>query len=114
MSRCLYSGFLADEAIDEIIRSLPIAMDGVGRRRALPLAWLHALPTPENRRFAKAVGRLHELTERMIADYRANDADPGDVLAVLLAARDEDTGEPMSDQQIHDEVVAILVAAVEA
>ncbi|MFE5494770.1 cytochrome P450 [Streptomyces virginiae] len=113
VAKCLYSGPLAAEAVDEIVRSLPIAFKGVGQRAALPVPWLHDLPTPGHRRFKQAVNRLKALTARLIAERRTSHAEHDDALSALMAARDEQTGAPMSDQQIHDEFITLLVAASE-
>ena len=40
-------------------------------------------------------------------------ADRGDLLSMLLAARDEDTGEGITDQQLRDEVMTLLLAGHE-
>ncbi|MGH3939558.1 MAG: cytochrome P450 [Pseudonocardiaceae bacterium] len=108
--RCLYSGHLSDGTIGEIARSLPVAFDGLGRRAALPFRWLHALPTPQNRRFNSAVDRLHRIVDQLITDRKAGGADQKDVLSILLTTRDEETGQAMPDQQIHDEIMTLLVA----
>jgi pentalenene oxygenase len=113
MARCLYSGRLSAEAIEEIIRSMPIAVSGIGLRSALPLPWLHALPTPGNRRFTQALKRLHTMTDRMISDRRASVNDHDDALSIMMSARDKDTGEPMTDQQIHDEFLTLILGASE-
>ena len=110
LGRCLYSGHLSDDAIREIARSLPIAFEGIGRRAALPLRWIHTLPTPQNRRFVNAFKRLHHIADRLIADRRTNAADHEDLLSILLTACDEETGQSMTEQQVHDEIMAFLVA----
>ena len=48
----------------------------------------------------------------MISDRRAAKAKPDDLLSMLLGSRYED-GKPMSDQQIRDEIVTIMVAGHE-
>ncbi|HEX4832936.1 MAG TPA: cytochrome P450 [Trebonia sp.] len=113
MGRCLYSVRLSARELDDIIESMLVIMAGLGRRAALPVRWAHALPTPGNRRFTAASRRMHQLAGRLIADGRASRLDVPDVLSTLLAARDEDTGESMPDQQVHDEVLTLLVSATE-
>ena len=49
----------------------------------------------------------------LIARRRETGAHTEDLLALLLAARDAETGEPMSDTQIRDEVATILLAGHE-
>ena len=113
MARCLYTGRLSAELVTEIIDSIPIILEGMGRRAAVPIPWLHSLPTRENRRFTRAVAAMHRLTDQIVADHRANGAGQDDFLSLLLSVRDEDTGEPMSDQQVHDEVITLATAATE-
>lgn len=76
---------------------------------APPLAW----PTGRNRRYRAAMARLEQLVFTTIADRRASGEDRGDVLSMLLTARDEETGETMSDIQIRDEMVTLLIAGHE-
>jgi cytochrome P450 len=49
----------------------------------------------------------------MIADHRRHGQDRGDLLSLLLAARDEDTGEAMSDKQVRDEALTLILAGHE-
>jgi len=71
------------------------------------------IPTPRNRRFLVARRKLDEAVYRLIAGRRRSGEDTGDLLSMLLAARDEETGEGMSDRQLRDEVVTILIAGYE-
>jgi cytochrome P450 len=49
---------------------------------------------------------------RIVAERRAKPGDRGDFLSMLLSARDEQ-GEPMSERQIRDEAVTLLLAGHE-
>ena len=49
----------------------------------------------------------------MIAARRRSGEDTGNLLSMLMAARDEDTGEGMSDRQLRDEVMTIFLAGHE-
>ncbi len=64
--------------------------------------------------FLKARGRLDELLFDEIAHRRAQPdlAERDDVLSMLLCARDED-GEPMTDRELRDELLTLLVAGHE-
>jgi cytochrome P450 len=100
---------------DEILRYLPLMLGGIGRRALLPMPWLERLPTSGNRRFDSARLRLHTLADRVIAEHRVlGAADPGqpDLLDLMLAAVDED-GTGMSDAQVHDEIMTVLLAGTE-
>lgn len=71
------------------------------------------VPTPRNLRFRKAMRALDRLAYGIIAERRRDMQDRGDLLSMLLLARDEETGEGMSDRQLRDEVVTFLGAGSE-
>lgn len=73
------------------------------------------IPTPSNRRFNKSMEILDEFIYGIIADRRQDPQAEArdDLLALLMRARDETTGQPMSDQQIRDEVITIFFAGHE-
>jgi cytochrome P450 len=73
----------------------------------LPLS----VPTPRNLRMRRALDYLHRKLGGVISERRS-EPDTGDVLSLLLAARDED-GDPMSDRQLLDEVITLTGAAQE-
>ena len=69
------------------------------------------LPTPGNRRLAAATRRLDEVVYGIIRERRP-DEDRGDLLSMLMLARDEQ-GAGMSERQIRDEVMTLLLAGHE-
>lgn len=73
----------------------------------------HSMPTPKNRRYRKSLRDLDEVVWGIIRERRNTEDSGGDLLSMLLAARDEQTGEAMSDSQLRDEVAAILLAGNE-
>lgn len=80
-----------------------------------PLQWVPLrdwIPTPETRRFHRAVRRLDAIIYGMIAQRRASRDDPGDLLSRLLAAQD-DEGAGMTDRQLRDECVTLFLAGHE-
>jgi cytochrome P450 len=56
--------------------------------------------------------RLDGVVERVVATRRES-GDAGDVVSLLLAVRDEETGEPMPARQVRDEVLTLLLAGHE-
>jgi len=84
-------------------------------RFVLPFAGLlHRLPLPSTRRFDRASARLDEVVYRMIEDRRRSGVDRGDLLSMLLMARDEEgDGGPMSDTHLRDEVMTMFLAGHE-
>jgi cytochrome P450 len=71
------------------------------------------LPIRANRRFWSAVRELDAVVYRIVADRRQTQRDEADLLSMLLSARDEETGVGMTDRQLRDEVVTMLLAGHE-
>lgn len=71
------------------------------------------LPTPRRRRFQAARRLLREAVDYVIAERRRAATDSPDLLSMLLAARDDDTGEGMTDEQLRVEVTTFLLAGQE-
>ena len=69
-------------------------------------------PTPTNLRFRKGIGRLDEIIYGLIEERRENAKDTGDLLSMLLRFRDE-AGTRMTDKQLRDEVITLLLAGHE-
>jgi cytochrome P450 len=112
VGRALFSTDLGRHVVAEAQRSMPILAKYVIVRAFSPTL-VERLPIPANRRFDEAATRFRRVVAEVIAAARAEGKDHGDVLSMLLRARDEITGEGMSDQQVHDEVVTILTAGSE-
>ncbi len=70
------------------------------------------IPTPGNLRFRHAVRNLDTIIYRIIHERRAERADTGDLLSMLLQAQDEQ-GSQMTDQQLRDEALTIFLAGHE-
>ncbi len=70
-------------------------------------------PTPSHLRLWGAIRRMDKIASSIIQHRRQTNEDLGDLLSLLVAAIDEETGEGMSDQQLRDEVMTILLAGHE-
>jgi cytochrome P450 len=102
-----------DEKADAFGQSLRVAFDFVGfkMRPTLPVPlWV---PTPSNLRFKAARRRLDAVVYQIIERRRKTLNPAPDLLSMLMAARDEETGEAMSDVQLRDEVITLLLAGHE-
>lgn len=78
-----------------------------------PLAIPVWIPTPTNREFLKALRVLNDLMQRIIGQRKREGERKEDLLDLLLHARDEQSGETMSEQQIVDECLTIFTAGHE-
>jgi cytochrome P450 len=79
------------------------------RKFILTPTWL---PTPRKIRATIATAKLNRIVYRFIEDRRASGVDNGDLLSMLLAARDDD-GSRMTDRQLRDESITIFLAGHE-
>ncbi len=84
-------------------------------RASLPLAELVLkLPLPSVRRLRRAQQFLDTTIYRIIQERRADDTDQGDLLSMLLLAQDEaEDGAGMTDKQVHDEALTLMLAGHE-
>lgn len=71
------------------------------------------LPTRFDRAWRRAMAELDRVVYAIIAERRQSGEDSGDLLSMLMLARDEETGEQMNDRQLRDEVLTMLVAGHE-
>ncbi|MEA2575171.1 MAG: hypothetical protein QOH93_2469 [Chloroflexia bacterium] len=71
------------------------------------------MPTPKHIEFRKAIGVIDEVVFKIIEERRRNNEDRGDLLSMLMQARDAETGEGMNDRQLRDEVITLLLAGHE-
>ncbi len=71
------------------------------------------VPTPLNVRTRRAIARLDAIIFRIIAARRTSSEDRGDLLSMLLKARDEDDGTRMTDRQLRDEAMTLFMAGHE-
>ncbi|MEU0857859.1 cytochrome P450 [Streptomyces griseofuscus] len=111
-ARCLLRGDFMDERAERLSTDLATVFRGMYRRMVVPLGPLYKLPFPANREFNRALADLHLLVDEIVAERRASGQKPDDLLTALLEAKD-DNGEPIGEQEIHDQVVAIITPGAE-
>ena len=95
------------EALTAVLDAFPIMMSPFA-----PL--LERLPLPTVLRSRRAQAALDKVIYRIIQERRARADDRGDLLSMLLLARDEDAdGGRMSDTQVRDEAMTMFLAGHE-
>ncbi len=95
------------EAVSDALASFNFALLPYGDR-------LVNLPIPPARRFKRARARLDATVYRLIAERRTKGATGRDVLSMLVSARDvEGDNAGMTDEQIRDEAMTLLLAGHE-
>ncbi len=109
--RAMFSGSLGEDTrpYDEALGVVEDYVSTVMVPGKLPL-WV---PTPRHLRFKRAVTFLHAQLQRVIDERRRLEAPPLDLLTLLVQAKDPESGQGMSDQQLRDEVMNIFFAGHE-
>jgi cytochrome P450 len=122
VARTLFNTDVTSDVL-AINQEVNVIMDLYNYLISLPLAeaYLYA-PLPGLTRFRRARARLNAVVHRIIADHRSraragNTADSGDLLSMLMASRDEESGASettgMTDEQLRDEIITIFLAGYE-
>lgn len=109
---------LSRDSIGEANRvgdALSEGLSHITYRTLTPWAAPEWVPTPGNRRFNRAVDTLDEVVFGIIAERRRNgpNAAGEDLLDMLIGSTDEETGDGMTDEQLRDEILTIMLAGHE-
>jgi cytochrome P450 len=102
---------VTDEA-SGVGEALTLVIEETSRRIHTPWDFQERMPTAKNRRYDQALERLNQAVHRIINDRRQRPDQGGDLLSMLMAAKDE-TGARMTDQQLRDEVMTFFLAGHE-
>jgi cytochrome P450 len=71
------------------------------------------IPTERNLRLKQAMEWVHGFVHGMIEEHRRRDPLPDDLLGLLLALRDEESGAALSDAELYDELMTFVNAGHE-
>jgi len=101
-------------AADSSAQAFSDAFTILARRSDIPFPIPRWLPTPGNRRLQRALGTLDQIVYGVIAEARQlpGEAQPT-LLSMLLEARDADSGEPLTDRELRDEILTLVMAGHE-
>ncbi len=98
----------ADRVGELLTRILEASNDRLNAAFQIP-DWV---PTAKTRQMRRDIAELDVIIQRFIDERRGSGEDKGDLLSMLLQARDED-GSGMDDQQLRDELMTIFLAGHE-
>jgi cytochrome P450 len=112
VGRALF-GEEVDEAVPALRRLVPLA-GWLTQQRTLqfvrfPLGW----PTPRNRRIRAVRANQYAIVDRILARHPVPATGADDLVSRLQAARDPETGAPLSTDEIRDQVLVFLLAGHE-
>ena len=111
VAKTLFDTSLRD-ASETIARTFQVGAHWVLDEAERLVHFPYAIPFPRNLRMRAAMRRMDAVVSRLIAERRAS-GDSGDILSMLLAAKDDTDGRGMTDQQIRDEAITMIFAGHE-
>jgi cytochrome P450 len=113
LTSTMFSADISRTAVEEVHRTVPVILKNMLVRAASPRL-LDRIPIGPNRDFDAAAAKLRQVIDEVIAmTRRSGKPSRPDLLSLLMEARDTDTGEALSDQQVRDELVTILFSGSE-
>jgi pentalenene oxygenase len=115
--QALFSTQLDAADSEKLREAFEVFLRGSYTQLALPM--LGRLPLPANRRYQAALRQWREQVRGLIARYRASGGGQEDLMARLLAARDDEgggegsEGDGLTDEELSDQVAVLLIAGGE-
>lgn len=112
VGKALFSRDLSMEA-DRVNQSFDVIREYMMRRLTSFIKLPLGFPSPRNLRFQKAVATADRMVYEVIAERRRGGGNANDLLSLLIAARDEETGETMGNKELRDQSLTIIGAGYE-
>ena len=113
VSKALFSTALSREEMDQVATVMTPMLRFATKRLERLVDITAGWPTPANRRQEARIKTLDEIVYRIIAARHQSGEQNDDLLAMLMAAQDEESGVGMSDRQLRDEVMTLFLAGHE-
>jgi cytochrome P450 len=102
------------EGLDGIGHAVEVGMKYVSNKATSIIDFPDSIPTKSSLEFKQSAKVLNDVIYGMIEQRRkSQDESREDLLSTLLAARDEENGKGMTDEQVRDEVMTIFLAGHE-
>lgn len=102
-----------DNTTDKIYHLVSKASEIISKRIDLPFQLPEWIPTANNIHQKNIIKEMDALFFSIIDRRRQKQETHEDLLSMLMEAKDEETGEGMSNQQLRDEILTIFVAGHE-
>jgi cytochrome P450 len=111
LTNALFTADWATEA-EAVMTAVTVANEHTNKRLLAPVDLPEWVPLPAIRRFVRTRQTVDDMVYGLISERRASGEDRGDLLSLLMAARDEE-GRGMSDEELHDELISMIFAGHE-
>ena len=111
--RALFSTALTKEEVQTVADVFTPLLEEANIRASYPIRILHQLRVKKSAAFKKNTELLNNIIFRIIRERRTSKSTYNDLLQMLMDAREEGTGEPLTDQELRDEVMTVFIAGHE-
>ena len=112
VGRALFNVEVEDD-VKKMTRQSQAIMEYFNHRTNYPLSLPEYIPTRRNRRAMQAMRESDENIYSILRARRQSQEDRHDLLSMLLAVRDEETGEGLTDKELRDEMQTFMGAGNE-
>jgi cytochrome P450 len=103
-------GIDLNEAADVIAEHMHVASSYTADRALRPFRAPRWLPTPARRRTRAAVASMRHVTDDILQACRADPTRDAPLVHALIAATDPETGQPLSDDDISNDLLIFILA----
>ncbi|MCV7151476.1 cytochrome P450 [Mycolicibacterium pyrenivorans] len=103
-------GIDLNERGETIARCMHVASSYTADRALRPVRAPRWLPTPARRRARTAVGAMRTITDEMVKACRDDPTCDAPLVQALIAATDPQTGRPLSDHEISNDLLIFMLA----
>ena len=103
-------GIDLNERADVIAENMHVASSYTADRALRPVRAPRWLPTPARRRARAAVAAMRQVTDDILAACRADPTRDAPLVHALIAATDPETGQPLSDDDISNDLLIFMLA----
>jgi cytochrome P450 len=112
--KTLFSRDASEKEAQDVALAMGLAAPWFVENRKSPFPALSKrLPTASNHHYKSAVRQLDKYIYKIIEQRRSSKEDPGDLLSMMMQARDENDGSQMNDQQLRDAIATLIFAGHE-
>jgi cytochrome P450 len=111
--KTIFNSDVDDGEAQTVAHALDVAMNWFESKRSQGYLVWEWFPRPENIHYRHAIAQMDETIYRIIQQRHDSKEDPGDLLSMLMNARDEEDNSQMSDKQLRDELATLMLAGHE-
>jgi cytochrome P450 len=111
--KTIFNQDVSEGEAKDIANAVDVAMHWFESKRKQGFLIWEWFPRPENIRYRNAIEQMDKSIYNIINQRRTSGEEPGDLLSMLMQARDEEDGSQMSDKQLRDELVTLILAGHE-